>query len=404
MLDIAIVGCGYLPNPAVKGGAVETLVDSIVQQNESARQLRIHVFSTSDDAARRESEKYQFTEFHYIDVPAIVSVGDKLIYHFARDIFRKSNSVSYRFILQRLHFIRKVGKAIADMDLDWLVLENHATLLRVLKVANNREKYRGKLIYHMHNEVHNTFGCSEELSECRRIVGVSDFVNRVISDSNPDVVKPEQLCVLRNKVDASVFDKAAADGASVRIRERLGITDEERMILFTGRVCPEKGVLELIEAFEKARIPEAKLVIAGAYFFGSELKTPFEENLHERAVRLGERVIFTGYVNHEVIPAYYLAADVVAVPSVWEDPAPLAIVEAVTAGKKIVTTNSGGIPEYAKFGDATIVERGDGMVDRFAEALRKAVEDCEGKPRPKGWDSRGYYNDFVDILVNAGGR
>ncbi len=398
MLHIAIIGCGYLPNPAVRGGAVETLVDSLVEQNEESKQLRLHVMSCYDPDAVSASEKFAETEFSYIKFPFYVKALDKVVYHIAKDLLRKTNSVSYRYILQRLFFIRECGKLLDKGDFDLVVLENHATLLRCLKVGRNRERYQGKVIYHMHNEVRNTYGCSAELGECKSIVGVSDYVNRVISNSNPSVVRPDQLRVLRNRVDSTAFTRAFSDGSRRSVRERLGIADDERMVLFTGRICPEKGVRELLLAFGKAELPRTRLVVAGGYFFGSKLKTKYEEELHGLADALGDRVIFTGYVDHDLIPGLYAASDVVAVPSVWEDPAPLAVVEAIEAGKRLVTTDSGGIPEYARYGKATIVKRDDHMVDEFALALRAAINDYGGVDVPAGWNREGYYEDFVRLV------
>ena len=389
------------PNPAVRGGAVETLVDLLVEENERERQLRMCVFSVYDERAEHAAQDFQSADFQFIRIPRIVGFFDKVIHRIAKDVLKKTNSVSYRYILQRLYFIQSVGKRLAGMSLDWVVLENHATLLRVLKVKDNRAKYRDKVIYHMHNEVHGVYGCSEELAECRRIFGVSDYVNRIIVKSNPHSIKPDQLRVFRNKVDSAAFEKASSDGSRERIRKKLGISQGEKMILFTGRICPDKGVLELVESFSQANIANARLVIVGAYFFGSELKTAYEEKLRDEASRLGDRILFTGYVDHALMPAYYMASDVVVVPSVWDDPAPLAIVEAITAGKRIVTTNSGGIPEYARYGYATIVERGS-IVSGLVSALREAVEDCDKRGViPEGWSQRGYYEDFLALLEEA---
>lgn len=401
MLHVAIIGGGFLPNPAVRGGAVETLVDSLVEQNEESRQARFHVMSCYDPDAVAASKKFTESEYSYIKFPSYVKALDKVIYRFAKDVLKKTNSISYRYILQRLFFIRECGKILDKGEFDLVVLENHATLLRALKVGRNRERYRGKVIYHMHNEVRATYGCSAELGECRIIAGVSDYVNRVITSSNPDVVKPEQLRVLRNRVDSSVFERTRSNGSRWRARERLGIADGEKMVLFTGRICPEKGVRELLQAFEKAALPKTRLVVAGGYFFGSNLKTEYEKSLHDLAVGLGDRVVFTGYVDHDLIPELYAASDVVTVPSVWEDPAPLAVVEAIEAGKRLVTTDSGGIPEYAQYGKAIIVKRGVDMVEEFALALRDAINDCDTAEVPDAWNREGYYKDFITLLEEA---
>ena len=58
-------------------------------------------------------------------------------------------------------------------------------------------------------------------------------------------------------------------------------------------------------------------------------------------------------------------------PSIWDDPAPLAVIESLVSGKPLITTRSGGIPEYADEQSAIILERGDQLVDQLADAMTK---------------------------------
>lgn len=401
-IKVAIIGCGYLPNPAVLGGAVETLVDYVIEENERSAQLDLTIFSISNNLARQEACKYQKTEFRYLDVPKPATAIDKAIYFFAKNILKKSNAISYRYIIQRLCFIFKVAKELRNADFDRIVLENHPTLLLSLKPFGNLSKYKDKVIYHMHNEVRSLYGCDKELKSCWRIAGVSDYVNKVISANCGPLVSNDQLRVLRNRVDTAKFEKAVSNGARKRVRNKLGIQEGETMIMFSGRVCPDKGVIELVKAFADSKLANCKLVVIGAYYFDSGLRTEYEDKIRKAAAPMGDKIIFTGYVKHDLIPEYYAAADVVCVPSVWDDPAPLAVVEAVSAGKKLVTTQSGGIPEYARYGDSIVVARGPEMVSNLADALREAILTKQrAVKRPEGWCRQGFYDDFVNLVTTG---
>lgn len=64
-------------------------------------------------------------------------------------------------------------------------------------------------------------------------------------------------------------------------------------------------------------------------------------------------------------------SDICVLPSIWDDPAPLAVIESLVSGKPLITTRSGGIPEYADEQSAIILERSDQLVDQLANAMTK---------------------------------
>jgi glycosyltransferase involved in cell wall biosynthesis len=112
------------------------------------------------------------------------------------------------------------------------------------------------------------------------------------------------------------------------------------LFTFTGRLNPEKGVKELLLAYKKAQPEKSKLIIAGSYFFGSNMKSEYEIELAEIAKVIGNDIIFTGNVDYCDMPLLYHISDVIVLPSIWNDPAPLTIIESITCGKPLITTNS----------------------------------------------------------------
>ena len=121
------------------------------------------------------------------------------------------------------------------------------------------------------------------------------------------------------------------------------------------------------------KVPNTKLVIAGAFFFDSNIVSPFEQKLRDLASNptVKNRIIFTGFVNYEDMPTIYAMSDICVLPSIWDDPAPLAVIESLVSGKPLITTRSGGIPEYADEQSAIIFERSDQLVDQLANAMTK---------------------------------
>ena len=70
-------------------------------------------------------------------------------------------------------------------------------------------------------------------------------------------------------------------------------------------------------------------------------------------------------------------ADVCVLPSIWDDPAPLAVIESLVSGKPLITTRSGGIPEYANDDCAIILERDNQLVDHLAQAMVELANDSQ---------------------------
>lgn len=108
------------------------------------------------------------------------------------------------------------------------------------------------------------------------------------------------------------------------IRDRFGLEKDE-YILFLGRLVPEKGLRYLIEAFRQVRT-DKKLVIAG----GVSDSGAFYEEL--KAMAEGEeRILFTGFVQGEILDELYSNAYVYTLPSDLEG-MPLSLLEAMSYG------------------------------------------------------------------------
>ena len=151
-------------------------------------------------------------------------------------------------------------------------------------------------------------------------------------------------------------------------RRKLGVKDDEVLILAVGNLLQGKGHAVLIEALGELQrtgcAGEWQLVIAG--------DGPEREPLARRAAELaiGDRVQLLGH--RDDIPDLQAAADVFAMPSYFES-MPLALLEGMIAGKAIVASRVGGIPEMLRDGDSgLLVPAGDAR--GFGHALRRLIE------------------------------
>ena len=130
--------------------------------------------------------------------------------------------------------------------------------------------------------------------------------------------------------------------------------DKNGLIIFTARRLVKKNGLEhLIEAISYVlKEEECHLLIAGG--------GPEKERLKSLGERLGvsEHVTFLGMLPHEQIPPYISLADMIVVPSLIEASS-LFVLEAMSMGKPVIATDTGGIPEIINNGSGVLVEPSD---------------------------------------------
>jgi glycosyltransferase involved in cell wall biosynthesis len=166
-------------------------------------------------------------------------------------------------------------------------------------------------------------------------------------------------------------------GNAVSIPDEAASGDE---ILYVGRLAPKKGVEYLIEAVADL---EVELTIVGD---GSERDT-----LERIAEESDADVTFEGFVDPDVVDRYYQSAGIFVLPSVEGEGMPNAVLEAMSWGLPVITTESGGLP--------TLVEherRGLLVPMRDADALEDAIDRLLSSPETRaelGTNARQYVRE-----------
>ncbi|MDP3735605.1 MAG: glycosyltransferase [bacterium] len=153
------------------------------------------------------------------------------------------------------------------------------------------------------------------------------------------------------------------------LRGRLGLADDDRVVITVSRLVEKNGVDTLIEAMRF--LPEnVKLLILGA--------GPLEELLKAKSYKLKARVKFLGHVNHANLPEYLWLADVFCRPSRSEGMGS-AFIEAMAAGVPVVATRVGGIPDFLRDEETGLFAEVDNPESVAAQIARllKDYELCE---------------------------
>lgn len=121
--------------------------------------------------------------------------------------------------------------------------------------------------------------------------------------------------------------------------------DNEKIILYVGRLVYEKGVQHLIAAMPKvlSNYNDAKLIIAGRGGMIDELKA------EAASLGLTDKIYFTGYLDSKKVQKMYKCADIAVFPSTYE-PFGIVALEAMLAGVPTVVSDVGGLNEIINHG------------------------------------------------------
>lgn len=395
MKTIAIIPPGTLPIPPINGGAVENLIFNLCRYNESVNNVKLVVFSIYNSQAKLDAQKFRNCEFFFIRIPRLVKRLDQLTYLIMMKVVGIDRASSFRFLWQRLFYIKEVAKEINTSNFHRVILENHASLLWVLRLHHNYQKYAGKIYYHMHNKINSFYGCKNIFLQLSGVIGVSNYI---ISTLSPEIRGKLKTSILRNKIDENKF--LNIDPKEVfKFRNKYQLEDK-KVVLFTGRFNREKGIDKLLIAWQKLKPKNAVLLIVGAPYYKSGMSSSFENKMHNLTDELKQSVKFTGFVDYRDMPIIYSLADVVVLPSIWNDPAPLTVIEAITANKPLITTNSGGIPEYAKE-YAVILQRDQFLIDNLMKSIKMTLNSPSTSLKRPSWHFSEYYHNFLK-LINIG--
>jgi glycosyltransferase involved in cell wall biosynthesis len=200
----------------------------------------------------------------------------------------------------------------------------------------------------------------EEWYERRGLARASDVI--AISPYIADFYRsmtPARMHLVENPVADAYFDLPDAT--------------EPGVILCAGRIVRRKNVLGLLQAFAELQrsVPETRLRLAGDEHSEPDYAAQCRQFVADHG--LGEAVSFLGWLDEPAMQAEYSRCACLALPS-WQETAPVAIEQAMAAGKVVVASDVGGVPHLLAGGQAGLLAPPDDHTG-LVEALRQAVQD-----------------------------
>ncbi len=297
------------------------------------------------------NEGHEVTVVTYKDgnVPYIEDDNGVKVYRVDNFMISSNNLIDWTMQLN-FNMIAKTGEIIAEkgnFDVihahDWLV----AYAAKTLKTA-----YNIPLVSTIH------------ATEAGRNSGIRDEQQRYINDTewmltyessevivNSNYMRSElqrlfglpyeKINVIPNGVNLNMYDGIEKD---YDFRRKYAM-DNEKIILFMGRLVYEKGIQTLISAMPKIlnHYHDAKLLIAGKGGMIDELRNQVNY------LGLGNKVYFTGYLGSKDVQKMYKCADVSVFPSTYE-PFGIVALEAMLSGTPVVASDVGGLNEIIDHG------------------------------------------------------
>jgi D-inositol-3-phosphate glycosyltransferase len=213
-------------------------------------------------------------------------------------------------------------------------------------------------MFHTMGAIKNSIGIGEEEPELRIVTereAVQDS-HRIIASTEREkeaIVRyygaiPDKIGVVPCGVNRELFQPMDRHA----VRQKLDLQDN-KIILFVGRIDPLKGIEQLLKAVSSLRdTTNPRLVIIGGDEDDSDAVKWLEDVTGE--LDLAARVTFKGMVKHKELPLYYNAADVTVVPSYYESFGLVAL-ESLACGTPVVSTDVGNMRSIIRQGETGYV-------------------------------------------------
>lgn len=364
-MNVLVITTGALPVPATKGGAVEKLIEEYIDYNEEKHIVDFTVYTISND---NSGNAYKYTRFRNINENKLTYKIEKMFRWVINNLFPKVHIGNV--------FINRVIKdlKVKNEKYDLIIVENIP-----YNVLFIRKLYpKTKIIYHIHNDFLNTKTKKGKkiINQCDLIIAVSNFIkNRIM-----EIEKTNKIKVIYNGIDVEKFNNKITIQEEEKTRNHLGFKKDDIIFLFVGRLVKEKGIRELIKAFNKVldkdfnRYNNLKLFIVGNKSGKSTKKDIFYRNIEKIALKHKENIKFSGYIPYEKLPEIYKISNVQIVPSKWNEAFGNVVVEGMASGISQIVTNDGGIPEIVNLENAILIDKKN-LIENLYESIICILKD-----------------------------
>lgn len=393
-MNIALIISNTTPVPATRGGATENMMNLLIDVNEVEQKHHFIIFSTFEQDAFEESKKYMFTEFHYYHRKKY----DNLMGLPSR-ILRKL-TFEYRDI--RTNYTRFCADIINKSQVDMVIVEGQCFYIQQLRnLIGNK-----LLVLHMHiDQLNREMRSSGRIiRSCDALIAISEFCKKRMTEVEP--AYESRIHVLKNTIDTNRFCAEGREEKIKKVYAKIGLKPWGNVVYYCGRIVPDKGVLELVQAIKQLDNDDIHLMIIGSSVYHDGKKTPYMEEVSRSGRELKNGITFTGYIPQWELADYIAGATLAVVPSKCLEAAGNVTIEALSCGVPVVASTQGGIPEYADTKSCALVKCDEHFVDSLAKTIHELISDkkrlasmrAEARNVALQYDKVHYYAHFCEVV------
>lgn len=357
-----------LPIPATKGGAIEELMTLMLEENEV-------------------NGKYKFTFIAPDNESRIVKYENSTIY-----LINPVSEIQYFYDYQANSIAKKISP-------DYIIMEGWASRLDNC-FRNTIQKDR--LAIHLHHEF-------PRQSIYLDSFGISIAPSKFIAERWNANASQNEKCtyIWTNAIDINKINQISfTDVEKKQLRRSLGVSEDDFVIIFCGRLAEVKGISELIEAVLQLNNSKIKLLVAGSDSYGNGNKLEYGNNIVKKINENNSYIKYLGYVNNQYIHKYYKCADLHIIPSLCEEAFGLVALEGMCNGLPIIHTNSGALPEIIPKECSIIVNKDKNIIEQLKQAIiwmflhpeQRKIMGEYAKKYVKKYSAEQYYIDFEKLI------
>lgn len=356
-MKLAIFSPGFIPVPAVKGGAIEQLTTYIINENENEHKFDIDLYTVDDNLLNNIN--YSYTNI--IRFPAHSNI--KRVLGLKRKINEKFGG-PFSSGYPEFEMYRLFKKDYYDK----VLIENNMDLYRLLLKKKSKEDF----YFHLHNNF--GFDSNDVTKSLKKTKLVINTAKKILVVSNYLKNKLERLGAKNvARVYNAALDKnfrALSLKEKNNIRNKYNLLPEDIVFTFVGRICDDKGIDKLLEAFNGLKnYNNVKCLIVGNNFFGSKQDDAYIRRLKMLSINIQDKITFTGYIPNNELYKIYGISDCVVIPSQWEEVFGVVALEAMKMHLPTIASLSGALPEILTSSTSLFVSRDN----NFSENLKKAI-------------------------------
>lgn len=248
-----------------------------------------------------------------------------------------------------LHYAQQAAHLCRSLEINTIVVEDIPTYAwEIRKIVGDTST----IVLHQHASAPRNFShlwWRRIQNSLNGIAFVAEQTRQEAQQIHGPIAVPS--VVAYNGVNLSMYSHEMRQAEAARLRAKLGIGAEEKVMLYVGRMIPGKGPAEAVEAFNQANIRSARFLLAGSLVGKLYHDERYIDQLKNAVANSRGRAVLLGPISQDQLPTYYAASDVVIIPSLQPEGLPKVMTEAFAMGKPVISSNRGGVLEFLRAGE-----------------------------------------------------